>query len=804
MKSISFVKTTILFLLLTVVAISCSKNVPENPEPEVNPNDKLELVEGTDMSLTVQALGGSITISFKASTAWTAKVGSNSAAEWCSISPSKGNAGSAYITISAKENKSDDNRSASIVIVAGTAQQTVKITQYGMKEQIRASLMEFYKLTDGDNWGNNENWCSDKHVSDWYGVKANIDGRVSFLRLDNNKLAGSLPDCLECLSNIPTLTGVNLSDNYLLGDIKDVFSKLGNMPKLQSIVLRGNYLTGSIPSSLLNFKDRTIDISYNLLSGTIASSVLESDLWIYTWEDYVKGNRFEDLDKLRWDAPKFKAPSIKGGTIDLEHQYKTHKYTILYYFTNFVHHIDEVLWPQLEYIYENYSKNDIAIIGYTNLVPAAAHIAYDSYGWEWDAILTYQDDNDKADDNWLPYEPTTLCSVVNNEGKVVYSAAFEDFEHLKNRMIDGLECDFNFGNDGNSEDLYKSTDYTNDCKMKVLQKATIGKGIDVVLMGDGFSDRLIADGTYLRTMKTACDKLFEKEPYKTFRDYFNVYCVYAVSKNEVYSEGSSTVFGCSKEEHTTHISGDNKLAMVYAAQAIGFNKLENASIVVVLNSTQYAGTCYMNVPSSADRDWGEGTTISYVPKCENDENFGYTLQHEACGHGFAKLADEYVQVMGEISLYNKENTINEQNSYGWWKNIDFTGDPAQVKWAKFLQDPRYANKGLGVFEGAYTYSNGVWKPTETSIMLDNTGEFNAPSREAIYYRIHKLAYGSEWVYDYEKFVEYDAVNLNAPVSSQTSHVSPLRPKAPLHSPVVINISLDEVRREADAIKSPLR
>lgn len=58
MKSISFVKTTILFLLLTVVVISCSKNVPENPEPEVNPNDKLELVEGTDMSLTVQALGG--------------------------------------------------------------------------------------------------------------------------------------------------------------------------------------------------------------------------------------------------------------------------------------------------------------------------------------------------------------------------------------------------------------------------------------------------------------------------------------------------------------------------------------------------------------------------------------------------------------------------------------------------------------------------------------------------------------------------------------------------------------------------
>ena len=36
--------------------------------------------------------------------------------------------------------------------------------------------------------------------------------------------------------------------------------------------------------------------------------------------------------------------------------------------------------------------------------------------------------------------------------------------------------------------------------------------------------------------------------------------------------------------------------------------------------------------------------------------------------------------------------------------------------------------------------------------------FNAPSREAAYIRIHKLAYGSSWEYDYEEFVKYDAIN----------------------------------------------
>ncbi len=43
-------------------------------------------------------------------------------------------------------------------------------------------------------------------------------------------------------------------------------------------------------------------------------------------------------------------------------------------------------------------------------------------------------------------------------------------------------------------------------------------------------------------------------------------------------------------------------------------------------------------------------------------------------------------------------------------------------------------------------------------MKNNKGGFNAPSREAIWYRIHKLAYGDEWEYDYEDFVEYDEVN----------------------------------------------
>ena len=80
-----------------------------------------------------------------------------------------------------------------------------------------------------------------------------------------------------------------------------------------------------------------------------------------------------------------------------------------------------------------------------------------------------------------------------------------------------------------------------------------------------------------------------------------------------------------------------------------------------------------------------------------------------------------------------------------------------------LSDERYKYDGLGVFEGGMTFEKGVYRPTFNSIMRNDTptGEgsrFNAPSRLAAYYRIHKLAYGSSWEFDYEEFVKYDAIN----------------------------------------------
>ena len=343
-------------------------------------------------------------------------------------------------------------------------------------------------------------------------------------------------------------------------------------------------------------------------------------------------------------------------------------------------------------------------------------------------------------------------------------------------------------------DFYISSDFSNDGKVTTLQSATEGKGINIVLMGDAYSDRQIADGTYGADMKYIYDNLFTEEPYKSFKEYFNVYSVNVVSATEGYEHEGATLGGYFGDG--TLVGGNDSKCFEYAAKAVGEQNMDETLVVVAMNSNNYAGTCYMYNPSSTTGTYGSGASVAYFPKGGDKETFARLLHHEACGHGFAKLADEYAyESMGAVPSDYASQIQTQQSSWGWWKNVDFTGDVSSVRWNAFTNDSRYANEGLGAFEGGLTYWTGVWRPTENSIMRDNTGGFNAPSREAIYCRIHKLAYGDSWNYSYEDFVTYDEINRKASSSSAPRRSSGRQTRwEPLHPPVVVGKSWKEAAK----------
>ena len=86
--------------------------------------------------------------------------------------------------------------------------------------------------------------------------------------------------------------------------------------------------------------------------------------------------------------------------------------------------------------------------------------------------------------------------------------------------------------------------------------------------------------------------------------------------------------------------------------------------------------------------------IAYCPVIYDlqSESFRQVLVHEAVGHGFAKLEDEYAyQENGTISSKEIKN-VQYLQTLGWAQNVDFTSDPSQVLWSAFLNDNRYVSR----------------------------------------------------------------------------------------------------------------
>ena len=221
--------------------------------------------------------------------------------------------------------------------------------------------------------------------------------------------------------------------------------------------------------------------------------------------------------------------------------------------------------------------------------------------------------------------------------------------------------------------------------------------------------------------------------------------------------------------------------------------MDDALIIVILNEPRWAGTCYMYHPEKKN-DWGSGATIAYVPNIGylgvvEYETFDYLLAHEAVGHGFAKLGDEYVEHSEPIPT-DVVAGYQAEIQYGWWKNADFTADPTKVKWNSFISDDRYKDENIGVYEGALTYLSGAYRPTQRSIMTSTDTRFNAPSRQAIWYRINKLTQGASWNGSYEDFVQFDLTTNVAPaparrVQGRTEEPREPRPKELRTAPPVV-------------------
>ena len=288
-----------------------------------------------------------------------------------------------------------------------------------------------------------------------------------------------------------------------------------------------------------------------------------------------------------------------------------------------------------------------------------------------------------------------------------------------------------------------------DGDMITLQTKSVGNGVNIVLLGDCFDARDIAEGKYLDAINEAYGYFFDIEPYLTYKDYFNVYGIFGMSPDS----GMGTVntirearFG---SQYTLNAGVSPDFGTTFAAACLApiNDDVSRTLVIMVENSTDYSGLCYM---------WGDGSAVAVVPMSEDPAPYDFRglVHHEAGGHGFGKLADEYIYYNSFIqtcTLPCNVDAVNSMKACGFYENISLTGNMHDVPWSHMIYDPQYSNT-VDVYEGAYMHSRGVFRSEPTSCMNNNIPYYNAISREAMVKRIKDYA-GEP--YSYQNFKQND-------------------------------------------------
>lgn len=339
-------------------------------------------------------------------------------------------------------------------------------------------------------------------------------------------------------------------------------------------------------------------------------------------------------------------------------------------------------------------------------------------------------------------------------------------------------------------ELYCSTDYHMDKTFRVLNKATEGNGVNVIILGEAYSDRLIANGKYDRDAESAMEHIFSIEPFKSHRHLFNVYQVYAVSKNETIDGNLVFDYFNAELQDPDARYGPNGLLAYITRPAI--EQYENVVAHNIKN--RYTTLLLVNDERRHGFAWIEGSYTNddltkgydYAANLEGrafvhtyEADYHYLVCHEF-GHAFAALFEEYVDIIGVMESWESEHMKN-MHALGWYRNVDFTSDPETILWSKFLKDSRYDESKVSIVEGG-RYSNEIWRSIDNS-MMGSGGEFSVPAREIIYKTISKTAYGDDWAYDYETFVQQDLMNVYQNKSSKPYYV----PKTTQHQKPFMNI-----------------
>lgn len=303
--------------------------------------------------------------------------------------------------------------------------------------------------------------------------------------------------------------------------------------------------------------------------------------------------------------------------------------------------------------------------------------------------------------------------------------------------------------------------YYADGEVKRLQSSSYSTPLNIVIVGDGYKKmNLMKDnGKFERNAQSAMKEFFKIEPFASFKDRFNVYMVAYSSEHEgprlqvELEEGESapvhnTKFGTSyKGSNNTYVDCNKNIVESVVKNVVGLDtdaEYYRTIVILLVNTELYLGsTDYTHQTTSNDSGDGYGS-MGIAMVASSHMGTEDLIRHEAGGHAFGRLGDEY-----DVNWYTKD-LVNQRHSVGFYWNVSTNTST----WAEFT------NNGYTSDEVTYDlYCGGqLYRSTRMKgMMYETSGKFNAVCRKLIYERIIKQTQGSS-AYSFANFKAYDQKN----------------------------------------------
>lgn len=367
----------------------------------------------------------------------------------------------------------------------------------------------------------------------------------------------------------------------------------------------------------------------------------------------------------------------------------------------------------------------------------------------------------------------------------------------------------------------------------LYMQATKGsKPVSLAIIPEGFQKNEMAQ--YESLARSAMDAMFNTEPFKTYKDYFNVWILKTASQDSGASvtdeEGNivtyrNTRFGSSwGEEEYDNMFAETGEVFSYVYEncpdvANGVHTLAEVPILMIINDTRYGGICVTTeggegfamcpfIKGGASLSWSfpeyeassnevpaggyrkVSQTEMIADGLVNTGDWRNAVIHEFGGHCFGRLLDEYwydgyLPAVDEIEDHSLKVPYG-LNISAAYDNTPWQADLLSRKEALVAKDPHYER--MGSYQGGDNSIYNRWRSERISCMIDNRFYFSAWQRELLVKRIMTLAGETFNLDDFlAKDVTYDPVRDGSSPKPKAVASLPVKFYPPFARPVMIDV-----------------